>query len=377
MGAGLIFLGTVALWLAFSNGANDNFKGVATIFGSATADYRRALLWATVTTFAGSLAAMMIGAELVKTFSGKGLVSDSLVGDPRFLLSVGAGAAGTVFLASRIGMPISTTHALVGALVGAGLAGSGGGIAWSALGGSFVLPLVLSPFVALAMSAAFTRLLGRVQAFSFLIESDPCFCIGEERPLAVAAASPESGNLAIAGPGTTASIGTGWECRIRYGDRVMGVDLRGVVDRLHYISAGAVCFARGLNDTPKIVALLLAARILEIPWGMVLVGTAMAIGGLVGSRRVAHTMSLRITEMEPATGLMANLVTAFLVIFASRFGMPVSTTHVSCGSIFGIGLAGGRARWKAIGVIFIAWITTLPVAAITSASAILISRSFV
>ena len=133
---------------------------MAALHGSDTTGYRRALLWATITTFAGSLAAMTIGAELVKTFSGKGLVPDALVGDPRFLLAVSAGAAATVFLAARLGIPISTTHALTGALVGAGLAAPGGGIAWVALGGAFVLPLLLSPFVELALSglvAAATR----------------------------------------------------------------------------------------------------------------------------------------------------------------------------------------------------------------------------
>ena len=108
------------LFLAYANGANDNFKGVATLFGSATADYRRALLWATVTTFAGSLAAVTLAGSLVIAFTGKGLVPDALVGAPAFTLGVAAAAGITVMLATRFGLPISTTHVSCGALFGIG-----------------------------------------------------------------------------------------------------------------------------------------------------------------------------------------------------------------------------------------------------------------
>src|SRR5438876_12351843 len=85
--------------LAYSNGANDNFKGVATLFGSGTCGYRPALVWATVTTLAGSLLALYLAAGLVKSFSGKGLVPDEVIGQPAFLLAVSLGAALTVLLA--------------------------------------------------------------------------------------------------------------------------------------------------------------------------------------------------------------------------------------------------------------------------------------
>src|SRR5438105_9945407 len=86
--------------VAYANGANDNFKGVATLFGSGTTNYRKALAWATVTTFAGSLLALLLAHGLVNTFKGKGLVPDVVTTEPAFLVAVSLGAAFTVLLAT-------------------------------------------------------------------------------------------------------------------------------------------------------------------------------------------------------------------------------------------------------------------------------------
>ena len=134
----LIILAT--LFVAYTNGANDNFKGVATLFGSGTSDYRKALAWATVTTLAGSLTAFFFATKLVKTFSGKGLVPDALAATPEFLLAVALGASVTILLATVTGIPISTTHSLTGALVGAGLVAIGTGLGFSTLGRNFLFP---------------------------------------------------------------------------------------------------------------------------------------------------------------------------------------------------------------------------------------------
>src|SRR4051812_10002332 len=115
----LVILAT--LFLAYANGANDNFKGVATLYGSGTTSYRTALAWATLTTLAGSLLAIWTSAALVKQFGGRGLVPEDVAASMRFVLSIGLAAALTVLLATFLGFPISTTHALTGALVGAGL----------------------------------------------------------------------------------------------------------------------------------------------------------------------------------------------------------------------------------------------------------------
>ena len=139
----LLFLVLAVLFLAYANGANDNIKGVATLIGSGTTGYRTALVWATGTTFLGSLAALLLAGRLIHAFRGKGLVSDTLSGSPEFLLAVALGAAVTVLLATLFGFPISTTHALTGGLVGAGLVAVSLGISTlhlGALGAMFVLP---------------------------------------------------------------------------------------------------------------------------------------------------------------------------------------------------------------------------------------------
>ena len=100
----------------------------------------------------------------------------------------------------------------------------------------------------------------------------------------------------------------------------------------------------------------------------------MALGGLLNARRVAETMSRKITRMNPGQGFTANLVTSLLVAGASRLGLPVSTTHVAVGALFGIGVVNGTARARTILSIVLAWITTLPLAALLAASSYLLLR---
>jgi PiT family inorganic phosphate transporter len=157
---------------------------------------------------------------------------------------------------------------------------------------------------------------------------------------------------------------------------VAGLEAGQAVDVLHYVSGGAVGFARGLNDTPKIVALMLAAEALPATWGLALVAGVMAVGGILNARRVAETMSKKITRMNPGQGFTANLVTSILVGCASLFGLPVSTTHVSVGSLFGIGVVNGTARVRTILTILTAWVTTLPLGALLAAAAYLLLQAF-
>jgi PiT family inorganic phosphate transporter len=149
-----------------------------------------------------------------------------------------------------------------------------------------------------------------------------------------------------------------------------------ILDLGHFVSAGAVSFARGLNDTPKLVALGLAVSVLNFAWSIALVASFMAIGGWIHSKKIAETVGQRITAMDPDQGFFANLVTSFLVVFASKWGLPVSTTHVSCGALFGIGIANGEAHWAVIRTIVMAWMLTLPAAALFSAGMFLVFRTF-
>jgi PiT family inorganic phosphate transporter len=351
------------LFVAYANGANDNFKGVATLFGSGVADYRKALWWATAATLAGSLMATILAARLISVFQGKGLVPDELIHSPNFLASVVLGAAITVFAATRIGMPISTTHSLTGALVGSGLVAVGLHLKLGTLLHSFFLPLLVSPLI--AMAAAFLLYPILLAAFRFGgVDKQTCVCVGNE--VIPAMATPEG--YVLSNPVSPLRVIVDQEagCVQRLTGTVLGINLQKLMDYGHYLSAGAVSFARGLNDTPKIVALGLAAGALGLEWSIGFAAVVMAIGGLLNARRVAETISLRVTSMEPDQGFLANVVTSFLVVLASKWGMPVSTTHVSCGSLFGIGAVNGHAQWGVIRNILLAWVLTLPFAAVSA-----------
>ncbi|MDE2430587.1 MAG: inorganic phosphate transporter, partial [Burkholderiales bacterium] len=136
-----------------------------------------------------------------------------------------------------------------------------------------------------------------------------------------------------------------------------------VLDSLHILSAGLICFARGVNDTPKLAALLIAAHLIDARMSILLIAVAMAMGGVIFARRVAVTMSQRVTRMDHTQGVAANLITATLVLGASHLGMPVSTTHVSVGSIAGVGAGAHSLNWPTLRNILLSWVATLPLAA--------------
>ena len=358
----LLFLAT--LFLSYSNGANDNFKGVATLFGSGTTNYKSALWLATTATFAGSLSSIFLAGSLVKSFSGKGLVPDAIALSPDFLLSVSLGGASTVMLATVLGFPISTTHSLIGALIGSGLMAVGTNVDFTVLGNSLLLPLLISPLIALTLAALLYSFF-RAMRVHFGVTKEWCLCIGEtEKNIPLG----ESATVMTDALVTTTSSTLAKEeiCRERYRGKVLGINCQKALDIAHYISAGIVSFARGLNDTPKIVALLLAIEALELRAGMLVVALGMASGGLLNARKVAITMSKKITSLNHGQGFTANIVTGALVVFASRLGIPVSTTHVSVASLFGIGVITKKANRLIISEILLSWILTLPVAAILS-----------
>jgi PiT family inorganic phosphate transporter len=356
--AGLVVAGAIAV--AAANGANDNFKGVATLFGSRAASYRSSLSWGTLTTLAGSLAAVFLGSRLAAAFSGGGLLPAGVVAMPVLLGAVAVGAALTVGLAARAGLPISTTHALLGALLGAGGIAAGGHLDLRVLVQRFVAPLLISPAAAFAVAAITYPVLGRVRA-SLGVRASSCVCLAA------------AGDAVPAAGGTLAmrSLPVLHACDRRYEGEVLGVSAQQVVAGAHFVSAGLQSFARGLNDTPKIAALLLGASLAgqrpSPAMASVVVAASMTIGGWFGARRVGETMSHRITTLGDGQALTTNAVTAGLVLAASAFALPVSMTHVGVGSLAGLGWSTGQARWSTLRTIALSWVLTLPLAAVLGA----------
>lgn len=341
------------LFVSLSNGANDNFKGFATVLGSATLSYRQALLFATIATVAGSLASWMLAGTLVEQFSGKGLVPNAITSAPLFILGVASGTALTVFLATRLGFPVSTTHALIGGLIGASLGQSWGEVHFAKLANTFLLPLLASPMLAAVLGVLAYRLF-----YLRPVEKD-CACLIAPAPIPVSVG-------ALANQFSAPNIVLAPDATCERLDVQARISVSSSLDHLHVLSAMSICFARGVNDTPKLAALLIASRLFDNGISFALIGIAMAVGGLLFAGRVAETMSQRMTHMDHAQGLAANLITAMLVLFASKFGLPVSTTHVSVGSIAGVGASAKTLNWPALRNVFLSWVATLPLAAVAA-----------
>lgn len=363
----ILFLVFAVLLLTYSNGANDNFKGVATLWGSGTLGYKTALILATAATFAGSICSYFFAEALIKNFSGKGLVPDSIIQSTEFVLAVALAAGTTVLLATRFGFPVSTTHGLVGALVGAGLIAVGPGVNFGELGKTFFLPLLLSPLVAVMLSSVLYWSFHRTRKAAG-IKEESCVCIGKKWvPIALAATPLETSASFVALPTLQTTVAATSDCVMQYQGRFWGVHFQPLLNNLHYVSAAIVSFARGLNDTPKLVSLMLITQLFQIPVYIAVLALVMSIGGILNARKVAFTMSKKISRFNHGQGFTANLVTGILVIAASKFGLPVSTTHVSVGSIYGIGVVNKTANNKEISKIVFSWVLTLPIAAALSA----------
>ncbi len=360
----MVLLLAAALLLAWANGSNDNFKATATLYGSGTVSFRGALGIATVAQIAGSLASVFLAGTLLHAFGGHGLVPDEVVAHRAFLVSVGAGAALSILLASRVGLPASTTHSLIGALIGAGLVLNGGQIDWGPMGSDVLIPLSVSPLIALAAAGALYPV-ARAARKAMGLQAWTLIDVGQGMQQVDTLAD---GSLALR-DGRSLTDAEAERCERRYQGSLLGVPAQLVVDRAHAVSAFALGFARGLNDTPKVLALLVAAGWsgLDPRFSLVVVAGAMALGGIIYSRRVAETLAHRITSMNRGQGLAANLVSSMLVIGASLMGAPVSTTHVSTGAIFGIGLHTGSADWRIVTGIVVSWVLLIPLAGVLAA----------
>lgn len=348
--------------LAFANGANDVSKGIATLAGSRRATYRQAIAWGTLWTAAGAFAAVLVSVGLIEVFT-SALVAGDVLALASFPLAVAAGASVWVLFASATGLPVSTTHAITGAIVGAAL-GAGGveSIRWGLLLSGIAAPLALSPLVSGALGYSLHGAASRL--------ANACVCAGEQ--IASAVANPDgtltgrrSAALAASAAGCDPAPG-----RLRL--------MAGPVT--HWGAAAAISFARGVNDNPKIAALgtlAFASMGAGLAGAFALTALAMTVGSFAAGLRVSRTLGERVVHMDADTGLAGALVTAGLVLAASFYMLPVSTTHVSTGAIVGAGArqGAGAVQWGTVASLVMAWLVTLPVCALAGGAVVWLLRT--
>lgn len=335
--------------LAAVNGSNDVPKGVATLAGAGVTKYRVAILWGTFTTLAGCLCSVALASKMTNLFS-SGVVTAKPT--TAFALAVLIGAAGWVGLATVLRLPVSTTHALIGGLLGAGVLFAPSSVAWNSIPNRVVAPLLISIGVAYAISVVLA------------------LCFGRRRVSDVGTTAPTAPRPTTRGRAVLLSTRRASAVDKQAPSRVLTV--------AHWATSGATGFARGLNDTPKIVAI---GAFTLVPAGMttwqimLVVAISMAAGSLLGGMRVAERLGKGVVQMNHREGFLANLTTAVLVGMGASYGLPMSTTHVSTGAIAGsAGPNLSRLSGKTLRDFLIAWLVTPIFAAAVAALVFIIAR---
>ena len=351
----------LVLLLAFANGANDVSKSAATLVGGQLTHYSQALRWGSLWTTVGALLGGVLASGLAARFAAAlGPEGHEQAAIP---IAVLIGAMLWVGLSSGLGLPVSTTHAITGAFLGVGWVAQGLS-PWArhdVLAGFFI-PLLASPFMALALLRLLSPLLRKLQSHL----DQRCVCVVPSEP---SPASP-AGGTAMAASATSLVLGRKENCK--------GLSL----DSAHWASSALLSLCRGMNDAPKIWALCFPLLALGSMQGtnyfllVALVAGAMGAGSLLGGRKVSVVLAERVTRMNPAQSLGANLTAALLVGAATAFALPVSTTHVSSGAIIGVGLGGPKKnlRWRVVAEMVSAWVVTLPLTAAVAAGFYLLLR---
>jgi PiT family inorganic phosphate transporter len=353
-------------FIAFANGSNDVSKGIATLAGSGITDHRRAILWGTLWTALGGLAGAVFAGEMVTTF-GKGLLARGVSPSLSAALATIVGATAWVAVASYSSLPVSTTHAIVGSIAGVGSVAYGlAGVRWASFGSKIAVPLLLSPIVALAITAAALRLWNLLS--QHLGTQPECVC-AEIVPAPALVATGPNGAPSFAStlnPAVELRVGSQENC-----SREHSGALHLTINHMHWVTSGATAFSRGMNDAPKMLALVLAAasllgsvtnvRLL----GFAVVTLGMVAGSWIAGRRVTRLLAEKVTPMDHRDGFVANLVTAALVGPGAALGLPMSTTHVSSGAIIAVGTQNrARINWRTVLDMLLAWVVTLPAAAL-------------
>ncbi|HWA57612.1 MAG TPA: inorganic phosphate transporter [Gemmatimonadales bacterium] len=329
-----------ALAFDFINGFHDSANSIATVVATRVLSPGVAVAWAAFFNF---VAAFLVGTAVAKTI-GKGLV-DPAVLDPKVILAALTGAIVWNLITWWLGLPSSSSHALMGGLGGAAVSKAG---AVALIPGGWTKPILfifLSPMIGLVLALGFTV------ALSWLLRR------------------------AQAGPV----------------DRVFR--------RLQLLSAGLYSIGHGANDAQKtmgiIVGLLVSTQSLfanetgwmshlylqnadKVPlWVELAAYTAISLGTAMGGWRIVKTMGSRITRLRPFGGFCAETAGGITLLIASRFGIPVSTTHTITGAIVGVGASQrlSAVRWGVAGRIVWAWILTIPMAAAIAAGTYLVLRA--
>jgi inorganic phosphate transporter, PiT family len=378
MSTGTLAALACGVFVAYLNGANDVSKGIATLAGSGVTSYKRAILWGALWTGMGGLVSSVVSKAMLGTF-GAGLLREGSNPTLDGALAALLGAAACVGIATLAGLPVSTTHAIIGSVIGVYSFSLGfAAINWGALGGKTVLPLLASPILALALVVVILRAESLVG--SHLGKAPECLCV-EVQPSAVTSGfAVEGSSLAVsqAVPQVEIAVDTEMACATKQ-PRAFRITMT----HLHWLTSGGTSFARGLNDTPKIVALVLVTAALSAGthFGNTLAFAAVALGMVAGSwmagRKVTKVLAERVTPMDHREGFFANLVTAGLVGPGAALGLPMSTTHVSSGAIIGVGVPKkAELNWKTVQGMVLAWVLTIPLAALLGVSALLILRMF-
>ena len=322
---GLIF---IALAFDFINGLHDAANAIATVVVTKVLSPGFAVAWAA---FFNTIAFLFIGLHVAETI-GKGII-DPLIVDPEIIFGALMGAISWNVLTWYLGLPSSSSHALVGGLVGAGVTKGG----FDAIVASGVIKTSIFIFAA--------PMLGMVMAIILVIITSWLFM-----------------------PAAARTADT-------------------IFRRLQLLSSAAYSIGHGANDAQKtmgIIAVLLFSTghlggEFFVPfWVVIAAQLAMGLGTLMGGWRIVETMGSKITRLTPHQGFCAETGGAIMLFVATSLGIPVSTTHTITGSVIGVGAArrASAVRWGVAGNVLVAWIVTIPAAASLSALFYLLARSF-
>ncbi len=390
-------------YMTWGIGANDVANVMGTSVGSGAITVTTAIIIAGIFEFAG---AALAGGHVTKTIR-KGIIDPSpIVNNPEILvfgmLAALLAAAVWLTVASARGWPVSTTHSIIGAVVGFAIAGIGmEAVQWGKIGqivASWVVSPVLGGTIAFILMISIRRLIlntetpfvnakrwGPVYVFLVGFIMSLVTMYKGLKHLKLDLSVPMSFLVAAIFGLIVAAIGWYLISRVKVDERADKdhhfASVEKVFVPMMLFTACGMAFAHGSNDVANGVGPLAAvyglvqsggevAQRSELPlWILVLGGVGIIVGLATFGYRVMRTIGTKITELTPTRGFSATMAAAATVVLASRTGMPVSTTHIAVGAVMGVGLARGIGAidLRVIGGIFVSWIVTLPIGGVLAA----------